>query len=130
MDAVDATLREWRQHPHQYGVNDCVLSAAAYFIRIGAAKAMPTFMGTYSDSDQAMAVMAAHGGMERLMEIVGGNPVDDEPKRGDIIGLLADAPYVIPALCTGDSVATRLERGVIEVRLRFVSWRGVWRGVH
>lgn len=129
MDVVDETLRDWRRHPHQYGVNDCVLSAAAYFVRIGAAEAMPDFAGTYCDSDEAMTVLDELGGMERAMEIIGGSPVDGLPQRGDIIGLLADANYVIPALCTGDRVVVRLERGVIEVPLKFVQWRGAWRGI-
>lgn len=130
MDAVDETLRDWRRHPHQYGVNDCVLSAAAYFMRIGATESMPDFAGTYCDNDEAMTVLFELGGMERTMEIIGGTPVDGPPRRGDIIGLLAEAAYVIPALCTGDRVAVRLERGTIEVPLKFVQWRGVWRGVH
>lgn len=130
MDAVDETLREWRRHPHQYGVNDCVLSAAAYFVRLGVADSMPAFMGTYSDNDQAMVVLAEHGGMERMMEIIGGTPVDGLPQRGDVVGLIADTAYPIPALCTGDCVAARLERGVIEVSMRFLTWKGVWRGVH
>lgn len=129
MDLVDETLRQWRRHPHQYGVNDCVLSAASYFIAAGALAQTPWFAGTYSDSDEAMAVLAELGGMERAMEIVGGTLVDEHPRRGDIIGLLADAEYVIPALCTGDGVAARLERGVIEISLRFVKWRGIWRAL-
>lgn len=129
MDAVDETLRDWRRHPHRYGVNDCVLSAAAHFVRIGAAAEMPWFAGTYDDNDSAMAVLAELGGMARAMEIAGGTPVEGEPERGDFIGLIADADYVIPALCTGDSVAARLERGVVEMRLKFVRWRGVWRGI-
>ena len=130
MDAVDLTLRDWRRHPHEYGINDCVLSAAAYFMRLGVRDAMPDFAGTYHDNDTAMEVLASLGGMERAMEIVGGTPVEGPPQRGDMIGLLADADYVIPSLCTGDMVAARLERGVIEVKLKFVAWRGVWRGVH
>lgn len=129
MDFVDETLREWRRSPHKYGVNDCVLSAAAYFVSIGSAKAMPAFAGTYSDNDEAMDVLASLGGMERVMESIGGHPVNEPPKRGDIIGLVAETDYVIPALCTGDMAAARLERGVVEVRLRFVTWRGVWRGL-
>lgn len=128
MDDVDKTLQDWRRHPHQYGVNDCVLSAAAHFVRIGAAAEMPWFAGAYDDNDSAMLVLAELGGMERAMEIVGGSPVDGPPQRGDFIGLLAETDYVIPALCTGDGVAARLERGVIEMSLRFVKWRGVWRG--
>lgn len=143
MDAVDETLRDWRRHPHQYGVNDCVLSAAAYFVRIGAAQEMPWFMGTYSDNDEAMIVLAELGGMQRAMEIVGGTLIDEEPRsgadiktlgsmlpqRGDFIGLLGETDYPIPCLCTGDRVAARLERGVIEIPLRFVKWEGVWRGI-
>ena len=130
MDAVDETLRDWRRHPHQYGVNDCVLSAAAYFIRIGIKDSMPWFAGTYHDSESAMVVLAELGGMARAMEIVGGTLIDDAPRRGDFIGLEAETDYPIPALCTGDRVAARLERGVVEVPLKFVKWRGVWRGLH
>lgn len=144
MDAVDETLREWRRHPHQYGVNDCVLSAAAYFVRIGALGEMPWFMGTYSNGGEAQELLAELGGMERVMTTIGGVLIDAEerqgkdiealgdaaPRRGDLIGLLTGEPYVLPALCTGDGmVAARLERGVIEIALRFVAWRGVWRGL-
>lgn len=129
MDAVDETLRDWRRHPHQYGVNDCVLSAAAHFVRIGAVEGMPWFAGTYSDNEEAMAVLAQLGGMDRTMEIIGGTLVDGQPQRGDFIGLLGETDYPIPCLCTGSRVAARLERGVIEVPLRFVQWRGVWRGI-
>ena len=130
MDAVDVTLREWRRHPHQYGVNDCVLSAAAYFVLTGAAKEMPWFAGTYSDDESAMAVLAELGGMERVMELIGGTLVDGAPRRGDLIGFLSgEVDYPIPALCTGDGMAARLERGVIEVKLKFVAWQGVWRGL-
>ncbi len=144
MDIVDETMRAWRRTPHKYGENDCVLSAAEYFMKLGAADAMPPFAGTYGDNETAMMILAEYGGMERMMEFIGGTLIDGElrigsdlhrlgpatPQRGDIIGLVADLDYVIPALCTGDGVAARLERGVIEVDLRFVQWRGVWRGVH
>jgi len=129
MDLVDETLRDWRRHPHQYGVNDCVLSAAAYFMAVGVTDHMPWFAGTYSDGDEAMAVLAELGGMERAIEIAGGTAVEGYPQRGDIIGLIADADYVIPALCTGDRAVVRLERGTVEVPLKFVQWQGVWRGV-
>lgn len=130
MDAVDETLRDWRRHPHQYGVNDCVLSAAAYFVRTGAAAEMPWFAGTYHDNGSAMALLAELGGMERTMEMIGGTLVDETPRRGDFIGLITEeADYPIPSLCTGDGVAMRLERGVVEVSLRFVQWQGVWRGI-
>lgn len=128
MDIVDETMRAWRREPHKYGESDCVLSAAAYFVRLGAADRMPAFTGTYSDNDEAMVILAEYGGMERMMEFIGGTPINGPPERGDIIGLVADTDYVIPALCTGDGVAARLERGVIEVNLRFIQWRGVWRG--
>lgn len=129
MDLVDETLSLWRRHPHQYGVNDCVLSAAAYFVALGVREAMPWFAGTYNDNDSAMIVLAELGGMERAMEIVGGTLVEGEPQRGDFIGLTGETDYPIPCLCTGDRVAARLERGVIEVPLRFVAWEIVWRGV-
>lgn len=129
MDAVDETLREWRRHPHRYGVSDCVLSAAAHFVRIGAAKAMPDFAGTYFDHDSAMEVLAGLGGMDGVMEMIGGTPAEGPPRRGDFIGLVTADDQIIPALCTGDMAATKIERGVAEIKMRLISFRGVWRGL-
>lgn len=129
MDLVDRTMSDWRRHPHQYGVNDCVLSAAAYFMAVGSLDKMPWFAGTYHDSDEADALMAELGGMEAILEMVGGTPVEGPPQRGDIIGLLTTAHYVLPALCTGDGVVARLEYGIKEFPLKFMQWRGVWRGI-
>lgn len=129
-DATDVTLKDWRRTPHAYGESDCVLSAAGHFLRAGAINAMPDFAGTYHDHDGAMIVLDGLGGMESVMEIIGGVALGEgeEPRRGDIVGMVTDqADYVIPALFTGDGVAAKIERGVVEMRAGLVEWRGAWR---
>lgn len=123
MDRVDETLADWRRHPHQYGVNDCVLSAATYWGTV-----WPAWAGTYWDAEGAERLLSELGGMHAVLEQVGGVLVDRGPVRGDIIGLASEADYPIPCLVTGDRVAARLERGVIELPLKFVRWSGVWQG--
>lgn len=122
MDRVDLTLQTWRREPHQYGVNDCVLSAAAFW------GAWPEWAGTYCDSEGAMALLAELGGMDEVLASLGGVRIDGEPRRGDFIGLVTEEDYPLPALCTGDRVVARLERGIVEMPLRFVRWTRVWRG--
>lgn len=128
LDPTDATLSDWRRTPHAYGESDCVLAAAEHFIRLGARREMPYFAGTYHDHETAMEVLGRLGGMAQVMEIIGGMPTEDAPARGDIVGLLTgEDGYFIPALCTGDGLATKLERGVVEMRFGLVEWSGVWR---
>ena len=122
MDLVDRTLQEWRRSPHQYGVSDCVLSAAAFW------GAEPEWAGTYWNASEAMDLMADLGGMYAVMESIGGRLVDGPPQRGDFVGLVGEEGYPIPTLCTGDTAVARLERGTIEIPLRLLSWVCVWRG--
>ncbi len=126
MDLVDETLREWRRTPFTYGASDCMLSMLKYLARAGARDMTPLYEGMYSDHDGALAMMAAHGGAPGLIAATGAVLVSGEPLRGDVLEL----PYgdeTIGGLCTGGMVAVRLDRGVKEFALRFVSWRGVWR---
>jgi hypothetical protein len=126
MDLVDETLREWRRTPFVYGASDCMLSVLTYLARAGAKDTTPLYAGRYSDHAGALAMMAAHGGASGLIAATGAVPVSGDPIRGDVLEL----PYgteIIGGVCTGGMVAVRLDRGVKEFALRFVSWQGVWR---
>jgi|TARA_R100000093_G_scaffold56468_2_gene29274 hypothetical protein len=126
MDIVDHTLREWRRSPFVYGQSDCMLSIGKYLAAAGAKDVTDMFAGKYSTHEGALEQMASHGGCGGLIAMTGAVPVNDEPMRGDVLEV-AHGEDTIGGLCTGGMVAVRLDRGVVEVALKFVEWRGVWR---
>lgn len=126
-DLVDHTLSHWRRTPFAYGAEDCMLSIGRYIAAAGGADITESFAGRYSTHGDALAAMAAAGGFAALVEEAGARRISDAPRRGDVLGLIYDSNDLIGALCTGDSAAVRLERGVAEVSLRFVQIEGVWR---
>ncbi len=131
-DLVDETLREWRQGRFVYGQSDCMLSIGRYLARTGHEDVTERFVGRYDTAQGAAAQMAAHGGVAGLMALAGAMAKDGPPVRGDVVEVLYqddDDTVGIGAICTGDMVALRMQRDVIELRLRFVRYRGVWRGV-
>lgn len=130
-DAVDETLREWRTGTFAYGATDCMLSIGRYLARTGHEDVTGQFVGRYDDAVGARAQMAAHGGVPGLMALAGAVERDGAPERGDVVEVLYrddDGACSIGALCTGDAVALRLERGMVEVVLRLVRIGGVWHG--
>lgn len=132
-DIVDDTLREWRRSAFVYGQSDCMLSIGRYLARTGHDDVTGQFIGRYDTAEGAQAQMEAHGGVPGLMALAGAVAKDSLPVRGDVVEVLYlddDGITSIGAICTGDSVALRLERGAIEVRMKFVRYRGVWRGFH
>lgn len=126
-DIVDVTLKEWRRTAFAYGQTDCMLSIGRYVAACGGKDITHNFIGLYSDQSGALAQMAMHGGVAGLMDRMDVVRVDGPPERGDIISLIYGDNDNVGALCTGDMVAVRLERGVIEVALKMVRWNGVWR---
>lgn len=131
MDLVDKTLREWRAGAAVYGQSDCMLSIARYLAQTGHRDVTGQFVGRYDTAAGAAAMMDVHGGIAGLASLVGAVASAAPPARGDIVEVLRDEDREgrgIGALCTGDAVAMRLERGVVEVSLRFVRTGGVWHG--
>lgn len=126
MDLVDQTLREWRAGEFVYGQTDCMLSIGRYLAAAGAVDTTAMFIGRYADHVGALDMMASHGGTTGLIQATGAMLVDDEPRRGDVLELI-HGEDTIGGLCTGGMVAVRLDRGIVEVALRLVKWRGVWR---
>jgi hypothetical protein len=131
MDVVDETLREWRAGAFVYGQTDCMLSIGRYLARTGHKDVTGQFIGQYDTHEGALAQMLDHGGVAGLMALAGAVPLRSKPARGDIVEALYQDEAIlcgIGALCTGDGVALRLERGMIELSLRFIRYRGAWAG--
>lgn len=126
MDLVDQTLREWRTSDFAYGQTDCMLSVGRYLARAGRKDVTGLFVGRYDTQEGALVMMAEHGGAGALIAATGATPVDGRPQRGDVLALVYGED-TIGALCTGGMVAARLDRGIVEVSLRLVKWRGAWR---
>lgn len=126
IDIVDHTLRLWRSTPFIWGDSDCMLSIGDYVALRGAVDVTARFRGTYADEAGALAHMDACGGMAGFAAQAGLTPVA-APCRGDVVALApgGDERHV-GALCTGDGIAARLERGVIEVNARLVRILGAW----
>lgn len=130
-DIVDDTLREWRRSAFVYGQSDCMLSIGRYLARTGHEDVTGQFIGKYDTPEGAQAQMEAHGGVAGLMALAGADASTDLPQRGDVVEVLYDGDgetLAIGGICTGDSVAVRLERGMVEIRLKFIRYRGVWHG--
>lgn len=127
MDIVDHTLKEWRRTPFVYGQSDCMLSLAHYFIALGGEDITKKFVGRYNDETGARNVMSDAGGFAAIMADAGAIHVGGHPKRGDMVCILTADGDEIGALCTGDMVAARLQRGVAEVPVKFARISGVWR---
>lgn len=131
MDLVDETLREWRSGAFAYGQTDCMLSIGRYLARTGHEDVTGQFLGRYDTHEGAIEIMAEHGGVPGLMALAGARERCGRPVRGDVIEVVYeddDQVMGIGGICTGDSVAVRLERGMVELNLRLIRYRGVWRG--
>ncbi|AJA07473.1 hypothetical protein SKP52_02710 [Sphingopyxis fribergensis] len=127
MDLVDETLREWRRAAFVYGQSDCMLSIGRYLAKAGHKDVTGQFLGRYTTAEGAEAQMAAHGGVAGLIALAGAAPKPGAPARGDVLEIAYDGGS-IGGLCTGDCAAVRLDRGVVELKLRFVTVLGVWAG--
>ena len=128
-DLVARTLKQWRQSTFGYGARDCLLSVGDYIVEAGGPDALACFRGTYETHDEAMAIVAANGGPQGLMERFGLPAVDPgDMKRGDVV--LVDpgtGETLVGGICTGEGVAIRAERGTVEISRRFVKVPFAWK---
>lgn len=126
MDAVDRTLKLWRSTLFEWGERDCMLSVGDHVASVGGVDITPEYRGTYATEAAALARVAADGGAVAIFTRFGLPDRLGAPARGDIGLIDTGDGDGIGALCTGDAVALRLERGVIEVTLRFVRVIKAW----
>ena len=119
IDHVDRTLQLWRSTPFTWGSRDCMLSIGDYIASRGGVDVTGLFRGTYDGEAGALAYVASYGGCVGLIDLTGLPHVAD-PKRGDVVVFFTGETEV-GALCTGEGIAMRLERGVIELPKRLVS---------
>lgn len=129
MDAVDHTLKIWRSTPFAWGESDCMLSIGDHIARNGGQDVTGWFRGTYDTKEGALHRMSLSGGVSGLIGMTGIERVQRAPERGDVVALGCgdEDGGAIGALCTGDMIAARLSRGVIELRTGMVRLKGVWR---
>lgn len=129
MDIVDQTLRMWRQIPFVWGEHDCMLSIGDYIAQRGGVDVTGRFRGTYESASGAARHMRRCGGVSGLIGLTGIAETGGRPIRGDVVALRAPDCLggQVGAICTGEGIAARLERGVGEIELRLAILAGVWR---
>lgn len=124
-DHIDTTLKSWRSSAFVYGDSDCMLSIGDYLASRGVLDVTGRFRGTYADEAGALAHVAACGGICGLVDLTGLDHTE-EPKRGDV--MCWNIGHVeVGALCTGDRIAARLERGVVEIDMRLAKIVQSWK---
>ena len=129
-DIVDQCLKYWRQTPFEYGQHDCLLSIGDYIVCAGGKDISIDFRSKYSTEAEAMQFVHDHQGPQGLIDLTGLPQIDpDEAVRGDVVVLdTGTGPNgCVGAICTGQGVAARLERGVIEIDLKFVKITHAWK---
>ncbi len=129
-DIVDETLRYWRQTPFEYGQHDCLLSIGDYIAITGGVDISATFRGKYYSEQEARNFVHQHEGPQGLIDLTGLPQIDPcDAVRGDVVvldtGTGSDGS--VGAICTGQGVAARLERGVIEIDLKYVKITHAWK---
>jgi len=126
MDAVDETLRIWRQTEFRWGVSDCCLSAADYVQRLTGIDPAPEFRDLYHSEPGAERAVEGAGGFVALLDSREALIRARWPDRGDLVAIWTGSEHVV-GLCTGQSAAFRLQRGVKEIDLRFLTVVAVWK---
>lgn len=124
-DIVELTVRKWRQSQLIWGQSDCMLSIADYLVSCGYDDYGTPFRGTYNDEDGARRMIADAGGELEIMRRPG-LITTLKPQRGDIM-LIELSLAKVAALCTGNAVAMRLNRGVCECDIRFIKFIEAWK---
>lgn len=126
MDAVDRTLSLWRSTDFEWGQRDCMLSIGDYIASQGYNDVTGLFRGLYHTEEEALIRMKRYGGAAGLIDLTGVKPIET-PGRGDVVVIATMSGIEVGALCTGDAIAARLNRGIIEVSMRFIKPVASWK---
>jgi hypothetical protein len=123
-EIVSKTLKKWRQSKFIWGSSDCLLSLADYLVDCGHEDFGATFRGTYDDEPGAKRHIENWGGEINLIYSTCLN-FTEQPEIGDIVLVKINEP--IAGLCTGEKIAFRTERGVIEIGMKFLNIIHAWK---
>lgn len=124
-----ATLRLWRRSAHIYGQADCLLSVADYARDLCGVDIGAPWRGTYRTEGAATAIVTRAGGAVPLLGgalMAGGFVQIETPTRGDPIVARARSAEFGGIYLGGGRAAFRLERGLLELKLREGAIAGAW----
>lgn len=127
-EAIRQTRNLWRSSALIWGASDCMISCADYaYLRTGSDPAA-IWRGCYTTREGALEIIAAAGGVARLMGLglatIGATAIA-APGRGDLVCAAMNGEE-IGGLCLGDVVAFRRPEGAIELSVRFLKFSGAW----
>lgn len=123
--AVDATLGRWRREPFQWGRGDCILSVCDHVAAVTGIDPAAPWRGSYSDEAGAEAICREFGGVAALFAhgmARAGFIRADAASFGWPVAVRFDGHEIV-GICTGDRLAFRHIRGVVELRLPVL---GAW----
>lgn len=126
MDFVDKTTKLWRSTAFEWGKSDCMLSIAEHVQSVTGHDPSNGWRGTYDTEAGARARVKEAGGECVMLDWSRYRRVSGVPLRGDIVlARFTNGRYA--GLCTGDSVAFRMPKGVAEIQTRLLRVIQVWR---
>jgi hypothetical protein len=127
-EAVRQTRNLWRSSALIWGHSDCMISCADYAQLVTGSDPAAIWRGCYTTREGALEIIAAAGGVSRLMGLglasIGARPIA-APGRGDLVCAAVHGEE-IGGLCLGDVVAFRRPSGAIELPARFLKFSGAW----
>ena len=104
LDALHATVEQYRNHPQKWGNWDCCQFAAECVLAMTGVDYRSKFP-LYQSEAEALEIIGEHGGMAGLLSSVLGPPVPvARAMRGDIVELPGNACAVcLGVMCAGTS---------------------------
>ncbi len=123
-DAVELTLKKWRQTSFSYdNGNDCLLSLADYLIERGYPDFGKKFRDKFHDEKSALDVLKQSGGPISIIDQTCLKPTK-EPKRGDI-SVVEISGNFLAGLFLNDQIAFR-NFGLVTLNVKFLKIKKSW----
>lgn len=125
IDPVEETLKLWRTTPFKWGTDDCLISLADYVFLITGIDYGKKYRGKYSTEKEAKKLIKLAGNEVFLInELIDFLPVVI-PERGDIV-ICSVGKHRIGGICTGQSIAMRSVKSVVEININFCKIIRAW----
>lgn len=124
-DVVSQTLKKWRQTNFVWGKSDCLISLADYLIDCGYKDFAIPFRNNFNDEIGAGEFIENYGGEIQIINTTNLKETNN-PVRGDIV-LVYMLKTKITGLCTGENIAFRTVRGVVEIRSHLLEQIKAWK---
>lgn len=125
-DAVDITLDKWKRNKFNWVEENCLLSLADYLLEVGFPDYGEYFRNSFNDENGALKHVSNFGSVENIISEFTGFEETVNPIRGDLVVVKMQETH-FPGLCTGEGVAFRTEKSMLEIQKRFLTIVKAWK---